>query len=129
MTKRQQEWRRIGRKPISIKEGLSRSLIYKGLSEYCKDRIDHLKTMEMDIENFGIYRMGMTIREIKEYLKKRAGVTKLGHLYEKFCRVAGTNTVSAGRCEFCGKQFSLMYRCDVVRFTNLLLKGTPTYFD
>jgi len=84
---------------------------------------------KIDLEQCGIYQMGLTTSEIKEYLKKRAGITKLGRLYEKFNRIAGVNTVGAGRCEFCGKQFSLMYRHDVERFTNLLLKGIPTYFD
>lgn len=88
-----------------------------------------MKKEDIDLDHFGMYNAGLTISEIKEYLKQRAGVTKLGHLYDKFCRIAGVNTVGAGKCEFCGKMFSLMYRHDVERFVDVLLLGKKTYFD
>ena len=84
---------------------------------------------KIDLDHFGMYKAGLTTSEIKGYLKKRAGVTKLGHLYEKFCRIAGVNTVGVGKCEFCGNQFGLMHRHDVERFTSVLLDKKATYWD
>lgn len=86
----------------------------------------------IDLTFYGKYRMGLTEEEIKEYLKKRAGVKRLGNLYNKFCRVADANTMS-GEFEYDrnGKRqlVSLMYRHDVQRFADLMFDRTPTYFD
>lgn len=82
----------------------------------------------IDIEEFGIYRMGLTTEEIKKYLKNRACTTRLGHLYDKFCRVAGINTVAVIKDEY-KNSITLMYRWDVKRFADAMLKGTATYWD
>jgi len=84
---------------------------------------------KVDINEFGVYTHGLTGNEIKEYLKKRSGVTKIGNLYRKFLRIAGVNTVATCKCEFCGWEFSLMYRHDVERFADVLFLGKKTYFD
>lgn len=84
---------------------------------------------EVDIEQFGNYRLGLTEKEIKEYLKMRAKTTKLGNLYKQFCKVAGVNTMVVIVTECCRKSITLMYRWDVKRFTDLLLESTPTYWD
>ena len=81
------------------------------------------------IKYFGEYRGGLTGEEIKHYLKVRANTTKLGKLYEKFCKTAGVNTMTSTTCHECGKSTTLMYRCDVERFTDVMLLGIPTYFD
>ena len=76
-----------------------------------------------------MYRMGLTVTEIKEYLKRRGKTKQLGHLYDKFCRIAGVNTQSIGRCEHCKKEFGLMYRYDVERFASVLIDKKSTYWD
>lgn len=83
---------------------------------------------EIDINEYGIYRMGLTTKEIKEYLKMRAGTTKLGNLYQRFCNEAGINTMAMVADEQ-GNKITLMYRWDVERFVKKLLDGTPTYWD
>ena len=97
----------------------------------------------IDLEDYGIYRSGLTDVEIKEYLKNRYNVgaeqmcvrkrrvcTKA--MYKRFCNIAGVNTMTAvsvyntkGRSEF----VSLMYREDVRRFADLMFDGISTYFD
>jgi len=81
------------------------------------------------IEDYGDYRGGLTINEIKEYLKKRACATRLGRLYIQFCKIAGINTMGVIVTQCCGKRMTLMYRSDVKRFADLMFEGTPTYFD
>ena len=92
-----------------------------------------MKTLDakihIDMAQFGQYTQGLTTSEIKDYLRQRAGVTRIGNLYRKFCTIAGVNTVGIGKCKFCGTEFSLMYRWDVERFTSVLLDKQPTYWD
>ena len=93
----------------------------------------------VDIENYGIYKIGMTGEEIKEYLKDRynskegnLGIRKRKYLivfYKKFNKIAGTNTCATIICPCCKKQIILMYRHDVERFANVLFEGIKTYFD
>ena len=84
---------------------------------------------KLDLEYYGDYRVGLTTKEIKEYLKQRTGVARLGRLYIQFCKVAGINTTGVVFTQCCGKSVSLIYRYDVERFIDLMLEGTPTYFD
>ena len=81
------------------------------------------RNSKIDINKYGKYEWGLTDKEIKQYLKDRARVTRIGNLYKKFCKIAGVNTVPVYR------GIALMYRHDVERFTDQLLLGTPTYFD
>jgi hypothetical protein len=88
------------------------------------------KQVKIDIQHFGEYARGLTENEVKEYLKTRAGATKLGDLYKRFCKIAGPgNTMGLVTCEFCKKEFGVMYRYDVERFANTLFDGTPTFWD
>lgn len=80
-------------------------------------------------DSCGIYKLGLTEKETKQYIKDSAGTTRLGNLYKKFCKIAGVNTMGMVSCECCGKTLVLWYRCDVERFTDQLLTGKPTYFD
>lgn len=85
-----------------------------------------------DIYNYGMYRLGLTSSEIKEYLKKRTGARtkrEVETLYKIFCEVAGVNTMALMTCEHCKKQFTLMYRSDVARFADLMLLGISTFWD
>jgi len=77
----------------------------------------------IDLEYYGKYMAGLTAKEIKEYLKHRAGVTRLGNLWNKFVRIAGCNTMALVDGQ------ALMYRYDVERFANVLFLGKTTYFD
>ena len=94
-----------------------------------KPRPKKIKLVNIDLQYYGQYRIGLTGKEIKEYLKKRTGRTLLGDLYIRFCKISGVNTVEMGHCEYCGEVFSLMFRNDVERFADVLFLGIPTYFD
>ncbi len=91
----------------------------------------------LDIEEFGKYRAGLTTEEIKEYLVIRYNellsyrgrpIKKINKAtYNKFCESAGCNTCAVITVN--KKQVYLMYRHDVLRFTEQLFNGTPTYWD
>ena len=88
------------------------------------------KKEPIDIRQCGEYSRGMTENEVKEYLKLRAGVKTLGNLYKRFCKIAGPgNTQGVVTCEYCKKEFGVMYRYDVERFADVLFDGTPTFWD
>jgi len=94
-----------------------------------KSKVVPIKKDEVDLTYFGNYRMGLTDKEIKEYLKKRAGVNRLGSLYRQFTKIAGVNTGALVITDCCKKEVYLMYRHDVKRFADVLFLGTTTYFD
>ena len=79
---------------------------------------------KIDLRYYGDYRIGLTGKEIKEYLKNRANTTKLGNLYRRFVKIAGVNTMGIAP-----NGESLMYRHDVERFADVLFLNKPTYFD
>jgi hypothetical protein len=90
----------------------------------------------INVEDFGIYKLGMTQEEIKDYLvsrynEKRGAEQKkcLKSTYNKFIEIAGVNTRTCVICSCCKKLVSLMYRHDIERYANQLFNGTPTYFD
>ena len=83
---------------------------------------------KVDIEDFAIYRDGLTGNERVEYLKKRTGVKNIGNLYKQFCKIAGANTGAVVEDDF-GNTIYLMYRWDVERFAGVLLENKTTYFD
>ena len=82
----------------------------------------------IDIEQHGMYRMGLTCSEIESYLAQRAkeAKKKMSHkrMYARFCRIAGTNTGAIAE-----DGAMLMYRLDVKRFAELMFEGKRTYFD
>ena len=89
---------------------------------------------KININDFGVFKMGMTEPEIYDYLKARAKNTKYAkyskkRMLDKFWRVAGRNTCSFYACPFCGKATMLMYYHDVERFANVMFEGKSTYWD
>jgi len=78
----------------------------------------------IDLHEYGDYRIGLTTKEIKEYLKARGDVTKIGNLYKEFCKISGINTMGISPT---GE--TLMYRWDVERFADTLFWNKGTYFD
>ena len=84
---------------------------------------------KIDLQHYGIFRMGLTDDEIKEYLKNRANTDKMGDLYKRFCKIAGVNTMGIIHCTSCRKEYVLMYRHDVQRFADVMFLNKPTYFD
>lgn len=88
-----------------------------------KELRDWMKEGTFMIENYGLYRMGLTDEEIRIYLNAR-NTKGIKRVYDKFNKIAGVNTMSVtpdGQ--------PLMYRHDVERFANKLFNGTETYFD
>lgn len=80
---------------------------------------------EPNIWNYGVYRLGLTREEIKNYIRARANKMDVDDLLEKFNEIAGCNTMAGtpdGKC--------LMYRHDVIRYADVLFGKTDyTYFD
>lgn len=83
------------------------------------------ETGEINIDDYGVYRMGLTAEEIKIYIQARRRHTKVSKLIKRFYDIAGCNTMAMtpdGR--------SLMYRHDVKRFADILFgESNSTYFD
>ena len=78
----------------------------------------------IDLNEYGDYRIGLTTKEIKEYLKARGNTKRLGNLYKNFGSIAGVNTMGISPT---GE--ILMYRWDVKRFADVLFLNKPTYWD
>ena len=76
------------------------------------------------LEHFGAYRLGLTMAEIKEYLRRRTRKRNVEKLYKRFQTAAGVNTMASGP-----QGQVLMYRWDVERFADVVILGKPTYFD
>ena len=86
----------------------------------------------VDINEFGKYRLGLTSKEIKEYLALRwkeqfNGVRIKKSLYNQFYKIVGVNTCAVIREG--KKDISLMYRHDVERYADKLFLNKSTYFD
>ena len=88
---------------------------------------------EINIEYYGEYRIGLTMKEITKYItamknliqnEAKFSKVKVKDLVNKFHKIAGVNT---GGINSNGE--GLMYRWDVQRYVNQLFYGTPTYFD
>lgn len=77
------------------------------------------KTGELDLENYGEYRMGLTGQEIETYIKARAKKLEVKKLVNKFYDIAGVNTMAVSP-----NGESLMYRHDVKRFSDVLFGKT-----
>lgn len=89
-----------------------------GIKPYCE------ACTHVDINNFGEYRHGLAKEEIKKYIGLRANTLNVVRLYDRFNGIAGCNTSALGP-----QGQLLMYRHDVLRFTDKLLLGKETYFD
>jgi hypothetical protein len=95
----------------------------------------------IDIEDYGIFKSGLTSEEIKEYLNarwnwriaqgyKKPEFKSFNALYKKFYDIAGVNTCQVVKCPNCNESLTLMYRHDILRFANVLFGVTKdTYFD
>lgn len=96
----------------------------------------------IDIDKYGIFKLGLTKEEIQNYLKDRyeylvrerfvsvRAYKKVEDVYKKFDKVAGVNTCAAVKCPVCNKMISIMYYHDVSRFANVVFGITKdTYFD
>lgn len=89
---------------------------------------------KIDIDEFGIFKQGMAVPEIYNYLKARAKNTKYEkyskkRLLKEFSRIAGRNTCAVTICPICGKLIGLMYYYDVKRFADVMFRGKSTYWD
>lgn len=88
------------------------------VNPYCKS------CQDTDIHLFGAYRMGLTKEEIEEWLGLKFNTLNTKRLIKRFNKAAGVNTCAVGP-----QGQMLMYRHDVQRFTEVILNGTPTYWD
>ena len=92
------------------------------------------RKVETDINEFGVFKKGITVPEIYNYLKARAKNTKYEkyskkRLLKEFSRIAGCNTCSLVVCPVCNKVIGLMYYHDVERFADVMFEGKSTYWD
>ena len=86
---------------------------------------------KIDIDEFGDYRVGLTNKEVDEYLLSRYNY-KNGRQHKKcpakiktlFAKIAGINTMTVSP-----QGETLMYRYDVLRFADVLFDCKKTYFD
>ena len=85
-----------------------------------------------DIRNYGKYRLGLTNKEVDDYLlvrsmqhpvKKGIKATTLRQLKKQYSEIAGCNTCAVV------DGIVLHYRHDVERFADCLFNRKPTYFD
>jgi len=108
------------------------TMFNKNYKSVKKDKITNTVTEQVfDIYSYGDYRMGLTNKEIKDYLVirhndlKKIKIKKCSiALFKKFCKIAGVNTCALGP-----NGEILMYRHDVQRFADVLFLNKPTYFD
>lgn len=99
---------------------------------YLKDVVNYKgKYKDLDIENYGEYRLGLTKEEIKHYLKAKCELPQYRRkfkysqkLYNKFVEIMGVNTVAIAP-----NGESLWYRHDIERFAGVLFNREKTYFD
>ena len=85
----------------------------------------------IDIDQYGEYRLGLTHKEVEYYIKARCSLLRYKNKFKnvkkaiaKFWDIAGSNTVTVNSL---GE--SLMYRSDVLRFSNYYFNREPTFFD
>lgn len=86
------------------------------------------KEDKIDLNNYGDYRLGLTMDEVDTYLRSRAKGTKYSkwstkQLRKRFSNIAGINTMAVI------DEQVLMYREDAQRFADLMLLGKETYWD
>ena len=82
---------------------------------------------KIDINKFGAYKEGLSFEEIREYLKKRAGVKQIGDLFKRFGKIAVGKTGVFGKDKD-GHSVPLMFRSDVELFADIMF-GKDNIFD
>lgn len=89
------------------------------------------KIEPITIENFGVYRMGLTADEVEEYVLNYAQITggkwtkmKKRKLMDKYWEIFGVNTCAVGP-----DNQSLFYRWDIKRFAQEMFNNIPTCWD
>lgn len=97
--------------------------------ERLKEKFYRNKDKSLDVYNYGKYRVGLTGKEIEDYLRVRANTMNIKRISKQFCKIAGRNTGGVVICEKCGHKESLMYHHDLLRFSDELFLGKKTYFD
>lgn len=78
----------------------------------------------INLESYGVYRIGLLSDEIDDYLRARGNTLNIKKLRKQFDEIAGCNTMGISPD---GK--GLMYRWDVERFADKLFFNKQTYWD
>lgn len=99
---------------------------------YLKDIVNYKgKYKDLNIEWYGNYRLGLTGKEIKQYLKVKCELPQYkkkfkysSKLYNEFVKIMGINTVAVGP-----EGQNLTYRHDIERFAGVLFDRKKTYLD
>ena len=88
---------------------------------------------QIDINNYGIYRLGLTNAEVTDYLhmrclqkrriKRLLTLREIQDIQKKFNVIAGANTCASVN------GIILHYRWDVQRHSDVLFEKISTYFD
>lgn len=90
----------------------------------------YFENNEPVLDNYGQFTVGLTSDEIDNYLVVRANTLSIKKLRKKFDKIVGINTCGMYICPKCKDCVSLMYRHDVLRFSDVLFgKNKCTYFD
>jgi len=99
-----------------------------------RSKISHLRNYfyfdeagRPNINQFGIYRLGLTGEEVNIYLQVRAGRCGAKKLSRRFWKLFGWGTRPLVICR--GESIPLVYRHDVERFADAMFIGLKTYFD
>lgn len=71
----------------------------------------------IDINKIGKYKIGLSVSEIKEYIKLRTKTKTIGQMYKKFCKLAKIND------DDLSNPMTLMYREDIEKYTDMLIKN------
>ena len=89
------------------------------------------KKEDIDIEQYGEYRLGLTFKEVEFYIKAKCSLPQYKNKFKnikktiiKFWNIAGINTTTIN-----SNGESLIYRNDIERFAGVLFNRIPTYFD
>ena len=99
----------------------------EALLEY--EGIDVTKLSGEEIKKYLLNRwLTLDITKRRKLLKKHKGTIEK-QLLEIFYKIAGVNTAAVYKIPCCKKEFSLMYRHDIQRFSDKMFLGTTTYWD
>lgn len=86
---------------------------------------------KIDIEDFGVFRMGLSSDDVRAYLRARAGRKQIPDLIRKFNKEFGCQTCPVADFKIKGKRqiVILMYRHDVEHVADFIFNGTPYLWD
>lgn len=106
-------------------------IIKKLLDDFNKVKSTFSNKEELDIINYGEYRLGLINEEIEHYIEARCSLPQYKNKFKnikkaitKFWDIAGVNTMAINSL---GEP--LMYRHDVLRFAGVLFNREKTYWD